>query len=102
LPFAADHRAFISLSAALGIGKALVYPTFAAAIAERTPASARGRSIGSFRFFRDLGYAGGAALTGIVADAFGIRSAMLLVAALTALSAVAVQAGLKARPEPVS
>ena len=36
-----------------------------------------------YRFWRDLGYAIGAALAGVVADALGIRAAIWLVAAIT-------------------
>jgi MFS family permease len=101
LPFAYERIHFVALSIALGLGKALVYPNFAAAIAERTGPQARSRSIGLFRFFRDFGYAFGAALTGIVADAFGTRPAILLVAAITALSALITAVSLKPAPRPL-
>jgi MFS family permease len=95
LPFANVRAAFIGLSVALGLGKALVYPNFAAAIAERVSPAQRSRSIGLFRFWRDLGYAIGAALTGILADAFNIRTAILMVAAITGLSALLVRLGIQ-------
>jgi len=41
-----------------------------------------------YRLWRDLGYAAGAALAGIVADALGLPAAMWVVAALTLLSGV--------------
>ena len=73
-------------AALLGIGTALVYPTFMAAIAENTHPLDRPGSLGVFRFWRDSGYAIGAIITGLVADAAGIESAILLVAGITVLS----------------
>jgi hypothetical protein len=40
--------------------------------------SQRAESLGTFRFWRDLGYATGALLTGILADYFGIEMSILL------------------------
>jgi MFS family permease len=44
-----------------------------------------------FRFWRDLGYAVGALLTGVLADMFGIYYAMLVVGAITILSALVIE-----------
>ena len=63
---------FIVLSALLGIGTAMVYPTFLVGIAAHTNPVQRAESIGVFRLWRDLGYALGAILTGIIADLLGI------------------------------
>lgn len=71
----------------LGIGTALVYPTFINAISDYTHPSQRAESLGVFRFWRDLGYATGALLTGIIADNFGLNTSILLIGFLTALSA---------------
>ncbi len=73
----------------LGIGTAMVYPTLLAAIGDVAHPSWRASSVGVYRLWRDLGYAAGALLAGIVADALGLSIAMWLVAALTALSGVA-------------
>lgn len=67
----------------LGIGTAMVYPTLLAAIGDVAQASWRGSAIGVYRLWRDLGYAVGALLAGVTADAFGLPAAMWLVAALT-------------------
>ena len=77
---------FVALAAALGWGTAMVYPTFLAAIAENTHPLDRSRSLGVFRFWRDLGYAVGAVITGILADRIGIRVSVLFIAALTFVS----------------
>jgi MFS family permease len=67
----------------LGIGTAMVYPTLLAAIGDVAHPSWRASSVGVYRLWRDLGYAIGALLAGVTADAFGLPAAMWLVAALT-------------------
>jgi MFS family permease len=84
---ASSNWQFISLSALLGLGTAVVYPTFLAAIAEFTHPQQRAASIGVFRLWRDLGYAFGALLTGIIADAAGLDWAVAAIGGLTILSA---------------
>lgn len=74
---------FIFLSALLGWGTAMVYPTFLATVAENTNPQDRAKSIGIFRLWRDLGYAIGAVLTGILADWFSINLSILFIGALT-------------------
>ncbi len=78
---------FIALSSMLGWGTAMVYPTFLATIAAHTHPQDRAESIGIFRLWRDLGYAIGALLTGIVADLININASILLIGLLTFLSA---------------
>ncbi len=79
--------AFATLSFALGLGTALVYPTFLASIAQNTHPNDRAASLGIFRFWRDLGYALGAILTGILADYFEFNVSILVIGCLTLLSA---------------
>jgi MFS family permease len=67
----------------LGIGTAMVYPTLLAAIGDVALPSWRASSVGVYRLWRDLGYAIGAVLAGVTADAFGLHAAMWLVAVLT-------------------
>lgn len=78
---------YIILSAVLGWGTALVYPTFLATIAEHTHPQDRAKSIGVFRLWRDSGYAIGAILTGIIADLLSINASILLIGILTLISA---------------
>ncbi|MCS6873844.1 MAG: MFS transporter [Acidobacteriota bacterium] len=87
LPSVEDFFLLIGLTTVLGIGTAMVYPTFLAAIAEFTHPEQRAESLGVFRFWRDFGYAIGALISGVTADILGIKAAILLVGALTALSA---------------
>ena len=71
---------------ALGVGTAMVYPTLLAAIGDVAHPSWRGSAIGVYRLWRDMGYAIGALLAGILADLFGMGSAIAAVAGLTAAS----------------
>jgi MFS family permease len=81
---------FASGAALLGIGTAMVYPTLLAAIGDVAHPSWRASSVGVYRLWRDLGYAVGALLAGITADAFGLSAAMWVVAALTFASGLVV------------
>jgi MFS family permease len=67
----------------LGIGTAMVYPTLLAAIGDVAHPMWRASAVGVYRLWRDLGYAVGALVAGIAADAFGIDAAIGLVAILT-------------------
>jgi len=74
----------------LGVGTAMVYPTLLAAIGDVAHPSWRASAVGVYRLWRDLGYAIGALLAGVTADALGVPAAMWLVAALTFGSGVVV------------
>ncbi len=79
-------RSFVGFgfgAALLGLGTAMVYPTLLAAIGDVAHPSWRAQAVGVYRLWRDLGYAIGALLSGLVADALGLSSAMWLVAGLT-------------------
>jgi len=86
--YAQTFMHFISLAVGLGIGTAIVYPTFLAAIGDYTHPAQRAKSIGVFRFWRDLGYAVGALLTGIIADAWGLIPSVFSIGVLTIISAM--------------
>jgi MFS family permease len=88
--------AFASLSVVLGLGTAVVYPTFLAAIADNTHPSQRAQSIGVYRLWRDLGYAVGAILTGLLADFWSVNTAIFAIGSITVLSALVIQ--LRMRP----
>jgi MFS family permease len=74
----------------LGAGTAMVYPTLLASIGDVAHPTWRARSIGIYRLWRDGGFAVGALLAGLVADAVGVRAAVWTVAALTAASGMIV------------
>ncbi len=67
----------------LGLGTAMVYPTLLAAIGDVAHPTWRASAVGVYRLWRDLGYAVGALLAGAVADLFGVKSAIWLVAVMT-------------------
>jgi MFS family permease len=77
---------FVLGCVALGIGTAMVYPTLLAAIGDVAHPSWRASAVGTYRFWRDLGYAVGAVIAGVVADALGLSMALYVVAFLTFLS----------------
>lgn len=77
-------------SALLGLGTAMVYPTLLAAIGDVAHPSWRASSVGVYRLWRDMGYAVGAIVAGLVADAFGLSAATLTIAALTFASGLVV------------
>ena len=89
--FASQFSHFIVLSALLGVGTAMVYPTFLAGIAAFTNPRQRAESIGIFRLWRDSGYAIGAILTGLIADAFGINASIGFIAAITIISSLIIK-----------
>ncbi|HCY90170.1 MAG TPA: MFS transporter [Chitinophagaceae bacterium] len=82
---------FMLLSMVLGWGTAMVYPTFLATIAENTHPSDRSQSIGIFRLWRDLGYAIGAIITGLLADWFEINFPIFFIGLLTLGSAIIIK-----------
>jgi MFS family permease len=74
----------------LGAGTAMVYPTLLAAIGDVAHPTWRASSVGVYRLWRDLGYAIGALLAGVTADALGVSAAIWLVAAVTFASGLVV------------
>ena len=75
-------------STLLGIGTAMVYPTLLAAIGDVAHPAWRASAVGVYRLWRDLGYAVGALLAGILTDAFGFAASLWVIAALTFASGV--------------
>jgi MFS family permease len=85
---ASSYTEMILVSIFLGIGTAMVYPTFLATISDYTHAFDRAKSLGIFRFWRDSGYAIGAIITGLTADYFGASFSISIIALLTLFSAI--------------
>ncbi|MCC7246739.1 MAG: MFS transporter [Saprospiraceae bacterium] len=99
LPFTHDFYTLTAISATLGLGTALVYPTFLSTIAQVTSPAQRAESIGVFRLWRDAGYAIGAVISGITADALGIEVAIFLIGALTIGSSLIIQCRMPKMPK---
>jgi MFS family permease len=79
--------AWATAAVILGAGTAMAYPTLLAAIGDVAHPSWRASAFGVYRFWRDLGFAAGALLSGVVADLAGFDVAIMAVAGVTALSA---------------
>ena len=76
----------------------VLLPTLLAAITDHTHPTWRASSLGVYRFWRDLGYAIGALLSGLVADALGLGASIHVVAALTLLSGLVVVTLMREQP----
>jgi MFS family permease len=75
----------------LGIGTAMVYPSLIAVVSDASQPAWRAQALGVYRFWRDIGYAVGALLAGLIADWLGFEWAIGSVALLTLLSGVIVK-----------
>ncbi len=89
------YPAWILAALLQGVGTAMVYPTLLAAISDVAYPDWRATCMGIYRFWRDLGYALGALISGIVADALGMPAAIRVVAAMTLLSGLQVALGMR-------
>ena len=74
----------------LGAGTAMVYPTLLATVGDVAHPEWRATAVGTYRLWRDAGFAVGAVVAGVIADALGVRPAVGWVAALTAASGLLV------------
>jgi MFS family permease len=95
MPWAETMSHYMIVSVILGWGTAMVYPTFLATVAENTNPIDRPKSLGIFRLWRDLGYAIGAILTGIIADALGINASIITIGLLTLISSLVIRYRMK-------
>ena len=86
LGLAAPLLAGLVGSVLLGLGTAMVYPALLAAVGDVAHPAWRATSVGVYRFWRDLGYAVGALMAGVVAGIFGLVWAVHVAGILTALS----------------
>jgi MFS family permease len=88
--------------ALLGLGTAMVYPTLLAAVGDVAHPSWRASSVGVVRLWRDAGYAIGALVAGVAADALGLPVAMRIVAAATFASGLLVALRMRETSRPPS
>jgi MFS family permease len=70
----------------LGVGTAMAQPALSAAVADHTHPSWRAQGLGVYRFWRDLGYAIGAVIAGLLAQALGLSAAVIAGGVLTLAS----------------
>lgn len=91
IAFVSGFYGLVFIAAMLGLGTALVYPTFLSSIAATTTPTQRAESIGVFRLWRDLGYAIGAILSGVIADLWGIEYAIITIGIITIISSLVIR-----------
>ncbi|WP_340106201.1 MFS transporter [Rhodohalobacter sp. 8-1] len=101
-PFLSHFYAFLVTAAILGIGTAMVYPTFIATVADLVHPQDRAESIGAFRLWRDLGYAVGAVLTGLIADFYDLSLAITATGMITLISGLYIAVRMDSIEAPVS
>lgn len=97
-----DFRAWLIAVAIIGAGTAMVYPTLLAAVGDVAHPSWRARSVGVYRLWRDAGFAVGALLAGVLADLYGVRAAIWVIAGITVASGMVVAVRMRetlVRPE---
>lgn len=70
----------------LGVGTAMVYPALIASVSDQAHPAWRANALGTYRFWRDIGYAVGALVAGIIAGALNLYATVVAAAILTALS----------------
>ncbi|MFH8253909.1 MFS transporter [Streptomyces roseolus] len=85
---------------ALGLGTALVYPALIASVSDHAHPAWRANALGTYRFWRDIGYAAGALVAGILADTLGLNATVVAAAVLTAASGLLAARWITDRTEP--
>lgn len=85
----------------LGAGTAMAYPALLAAVGDVAHPRWRASALGVYRAWRDAGFALGALLAGLLADALGLGSAIGIIASMTAASGAVVALRMyETRPGP--
>jgi len=64
--------AWLAAAVVMGVGMALLYPNLIAAVADISHPNWRSSSLGTYRYWRDTGYALGALVLGLIAQAAGL------------------------------
>lgn len=77
-------------SVLLGLGTAMVYPALLAAVSDAAHPGWRASSLGVYRFWRDMGYAIGALMAGIIGNYFGLIWAVHIAGIITLISGIVV------------
>jgi MFS family permease len=88
-------------SVLLGCGTAMVYPTLIAAVSDASHPTWRARSLSVYRFWRDMGYAIGALIAGVITDLFGAVWAIATIGTLTFVSGTVVIFVMRERPQAI-
>jgi MFS family permease len=64
----------------LGLGTAMVYPALIASVSDHAHPTWRANALGTYRFWRDIGYAAGALVAGVLADTLGLNATVIAAA----------------------
>ncbi len=86
ISFSTHFITLLLLAVSLGLGTALVYPTFSTLISKIAHPQQRAELVGVFRLWRDLGYVFGALISGWIADLWGISFSIAIIGMITLLS----------------
>ena len=78
-----SYGTWIVAAVLLGLGTAMVYPTLLAAIGDVAHPIWLAQAVGVKRLWRDNEFAAGALLAGLIADLWGLTTAIWVVAVLT-------------------
>jgi MFS family permease len=84
--------AWMGAAMLLGLGTAMVYPTLLAAVSDVAHPVWRGTAVGVYRLWRDMGFALGGILAGLLADIFNLSVAIMAIGVLTFVSGAVVAA----------
>ena len=95
IAYSTSYQTIFIAAVLLGIGTALVYPVFLAAIADYTHPEQRAECIGVYRLWRDLGYAIGALSSGIIADIYGLQTAFIVIGFVTLIAGIQISVRMK-------
>ncbi|MEV0671141.1 MFS transporter [Mycobacterium sp. NPDC050441] len=88
----------VTSAIALGLGTAMVYPALIAVVSDHAHPSWRPNALGTYRFWRDAGYAVGALVAGVMGNWLGLESAVVAAGVLTAVSGILAARWITDRP----
>jgi DHA1 family multidrug resistance protein-like MFS transporter len=86
--YAAGYPEFVLSTILWGVGSALAGSASAAYAADQAPPGGNGTTMGIYRMLSDMGYVVGPALLGLIAEAAGAQSSLLVAAAIALGAAV--------------
>lgn len=90
-PWAITFVSFFLLSILLGVGTAMVYPVFVAAIADNALPSQKAIQLGVYRFWRDSGFVVGALLSALLLIKFDVGITIAVIGVLTTFTGIYIQ-----------
>jgi MFS family permease len=86
-----DFTLLVACSLLLGIEAAFFYTPLVAMVSDIAPSELEGTLIGSYRFFRDMGYFVGPLLLGAIADRMGLTTAFYTTSLILLAATISIQ-----------